>query len=263
MPALSSVPIGAASGSFAMNDSRKTREIFPLTGLDFVEWHPSEGWEYAVEMLDVKTLSIHLPKIKGDPKKQAEVIGYLDYLAKVDSANVLGAVLHPDQDYDWSIFGDGANICIENLDATRPGFQTPEDLQKFFQRLPKARLCFDIGHAFAVDPSGKVAHALVDALGDRISHLHISHVEPNGAHHVLQTEDCRKFWPVLNKLRPLPFVLEPDVNMPPSVLHAQRDMLAAWLPARMAPELPAVPSILNLTKMGSTPCQQVHAGLSR
>ncbi len=221
-------PIGAASGSLAINNPRKTLEGFPLSGLDFVEWHPSEGWEQAVESLGLKTLSIHLPK--GGPEKQARVIGYLDYLAQADPAARIGAVLHPDQGYDWDIFGDGALICIENLDATRPGYQTPEDLQKFFQRLPKARFCFDVAHAFAVDPSGSLAHELLVAFGDKISHLHISHVEANGRHCEMRPEHCLRYQPVLEKINPVPIVMEPDINMQPDVLQAQHALLAEWLP---------------------------------
>ena len=66
-----------------------------------------------------------------------------------------------DQRGDWpSLMDDvqayrplGRRLAVENMDARKGGGQTVPELAHVFDQLPEARLCFDIAHAAAVDPT--------------------------------------------------------------------------------------------------------------
>jgi hypothetical protein len=70
-------------------------------------------------------------------------------------------IVHPDAMHipaKWARFGD--LLCIENMDKRKPIGQTVTDLADIFEALPRASLCFDIGHARQVDPTMSDAAAI-------------------------------------------------------------------------------------------------------
>ena len=59
----------------------------------------------------------------------------------------------------WARFG--ALLCIENMDKPKPIGQPAAELVRIFHVLPRASLCFDIGHARQVDTTMSEATAIL------------------------------------------------------------------------------------------------------
>lgn len=120
-----------------------------------------------------------------------------------------GIVMHPETLGDPSVFAAlGARLRLENMDSRKPDARTADELARYFEALPAARFCFDVAHAQLHDPTMALAHELVDAFGDRLVEVHISSIEPQGAHVPLRAEDAEAFAPVLARCVGVPWVLE-------------------------------------------------------
>src|SRR4029077_11007435 len=73
---------------------------------------------------------------------------------KIIAERGFNIVVHPDIIRDvslWQKLGD--RLCIENMDTRKATGRTAKELRGFFDVLPQARLCFDVGHARQVDPT--------------------------------------------------------------------------------------------------------------
>lgn len=123
---------------------------------------------------------------------------YIAYRLRNKPYDRLPVVLHPDTLRDpanWEPFHN--RLRIENMDLRKSTGITVEDLRPFFERLPDAEWCFDVGHARQVDPTMDLAKHLLDAFGDRLGEIHMSVVLPCGKHSAMTeeaTEDYRKLF---------------------------------------------------------------------
>jgi sugar phosphate isomerase/epimerase len=98
---------------------------------------------------------------------------------------------------------------LENMDARKPVGQRPEELGELFAALPEAGFCFDVAHAAQVDESMALAHALLDAFGGRLRHVHVSSLRAGRATHVpLYRKDEHRFREVLQRCPDVPWILE-------------------------------------------------------
>lgn len=149
-------------------------------------------------------VSVHGPS-KGRVLSERALVEQLSRLPIWVSA----IVLHPDVMDDLDAYRSlGRRLVIENMDARKAGGQTASDLAAYFEALPEARLCFDIAHAAAVDPSMDVGDAILDRFADRLSHVHISSLD-EASHHVPLTElDEARFAPLLARCGDVPWILE-------------------------------------------------------
>jgi sugar phosphate isomerase/epimerase len=94
------------------------------------------------------------------------------------------------------------------MDARKAAGCSLAELLPIFDELPEAGFCFDIAHAWSIDPEMRVAKDLLDGLGDRLRHVHLSSLWPE-LHHVPLTEvDERLFAPVLERCVDVPWILE-------------------------------------------------------
>ena len=92
-------------------------------------------------------------------------------------------VVHPDvmlTSATWRVLGD--KLLVENMDKRKPVGRNVSELKPFFESLPDARFCFDIGHARQVDPSMTEASLLLQAFSDRLAEVHISEVNTASRH---------------------------------------------------------------------------------
>lgn len=92
-------------------------------------------------------------------------------------------VLHPDAIRDpalWRRFGN--RLLLENMDLRKNTGRSVEELQPFFDILPDAGFCFDIGHAYQFDPTMHEAIKLLVRFEGRIRQLHVSRVGLRGEH---------------------------------------------------------------------------------
>ena len=99
-------------------------------------------------------------------------------------------VFHPDDTLplrDLKALKD--KVALENLDIRAQTGNSIESLQAWMGLLPNAKLVIDVGHALLQDHSGQYLKDLFSEFGSRVSHLHLSKVDRNGAHHPLATDD--------------------------------------------------------------------------
>ena len=167
-----------------------------LPGL--IEWlgqHPSLPFDF---------VSVHAPS-KARTLPEAQVVELLLQVAgRVDAI-----VLHPDVIDDHATWAPlGRTLVLENMDPRKDDGQTAASLATHFERLPEAGLCFDVAHAYAIDPGLDEGHAILDRFGDRLRHLHVSALD--GAHHhvALNAGDEERIRPLLERCRDVPWILE-------------------------------------------------------
>jgi hypothetical protein len=149
-------------------------------------------------------VSVHAPSKSRDMPEQDLIALLAGLPAWVDTI-----VAHPDTfevPARWALLG--RRLAIENMDARKPGGQTAAELAPVFDALPDAGLCFDIAHAWAVDPTMGVGSAILDRHGSRLRQLHISSVD-DGQHHIpLTAQHEELFSPLLDRCRDVPWIIE-------------------------------------------------------
>jgi hypothetical protein len=122
-------------------------------------------------------------------------------------------VLHPDTMDDFALYRRlGAKVAVENMDTRKAVGQRADQLQLIFDEIPDARLCFDVAHASAVDPSMEQGGRILDRFGARLSHVHVSSLDER-CHHVSLTEDDEeRFDSLLSRCRDVPWILEAPLH---------------------------------------------------
>lgn len=123
-------------------------------------------------------------------------------------------IVHPDAMHNVAQWGAlGELLCIENMDKRKNVGRTAAALDEFFQVLPKARFCFDIGHARQVDPTMSEAALMLQRFGDRLTQLHVSEVGSQSKHDPLTLEAVLAFQRVSHLVPPnTPVILESRVE---------------------------------------------------
>lgn len=154
--------------------------------------------------LPFRYLSIHGPS-KDRCLPEEALVAELRELAEWAD----GIVMHPDTLEDPGRYRDlGRKLVIENMDARKELGRTQDELASTFAKLPEAGFCFDIAHAWSIDPDMSVASDLLDAFGERLRHLHISSLSPD-LHHIPLTEEHEElFAPLLQRCLDVPWILE-------------------------------------------------------
>ena len=154
-------------------------------------------------------VSIHAPS-KLVNLSESELI---DCLAKV-AAYVHGIVVHPDlfAEVDrWAILAD--KVYIENMDNRKPIGRTASELRPFFDALPEARFCLDLGHAWQIDPAMQVATELLDAFHPRLAELHVSEVNTKSQHCPVSRSVSEDFRLVAAKIpSSVPAIVESEIE---------------------------------------------------
>jgi hypothetical protein len=146
--------IGFSTGALARNDFRRALQMLAERRVRAVELSALRQDELIplVEQLDDLDLRVfeykafHAPSLM-DGEFESVAISALEQVALREWP----IIVHPDAMHipaKWARFGD--LLCIENMDKRKPIGQTVTDLADIFGALPRASLCFDIGHA----PSG-------------------------------------------------------------------------------------------------------------
>lgn len=154
--------------------------------------------------LPFRFVSVHGPT-KARRLSDAELVEVFATLPRWISA----IVMHPDAMGDLEPYRRlGRRLCIENMDARKAIGQTVDDLAGYFNALPDARLCFDVAHAKAVDPSMTAGKAILDRYSSRLSHVHLSSLNESQHHVPLTAEDQALFSSLLSRCSDVPWILE-------------------------------------------------------
>src|SRR5918994_5300675 len=127
--------------------------------------------------LPFRYLSVHAP-VKQLQAGDEEMASWLLALRP----DVRAIVAHPDTIQDPAPYRRlGSRLVIENMDARKGTGRTPDQLAAVFAELPEAGFCFDIAHAWSIDPSMRMAEELLDRFGGRLRHVHLSSLQ-DGKH---------------------------------------------------------------------------------
>jgi sugar phosphate isomerase/epimerase len=120
-------------------------------------------------------------------------------------------VLHPDQIEDPMLYAPlDRRLLIENMDSRKASGRFAPELAQLFEQLPAAGFCFDIAHAWTVDPTMRAAENLLDSFATRLRHVHLSSMSDDLAHVPLSTEQEGLFAPLLSRCSDVPWILEAE-----------------------------------------------------
>ena len=220
-PVRAHYPVGASTGWIAA-DERAAGEPQPewavlagrakrhgsaaceLAALSEPELPALIEWLTQRPSLPFEFLSVHAPS-KHRALPEADLVELLVRVAgRVDAI-----VLHPDVIQDHALWARlGPVLAIENMDPRKDDGQTAESLQRHFDLLPEAGLCFDVAHAHAIDPTLAEGHAILDRFGNRLRHLHVSALDAAHHHVALNATDEERIRPLLERCRDVPWILE-------------------------------------------------------
>lgn len=178
--------IGFSTGAVARGDFRSALQqlrvhqvaAIELSALRADELAPLVSAIPSLDLSGFQFVSIHAPS-RYPAEEEDSILHLLQPLA----AQGFPVVVHPDVVYStesWQILGE--NLLIENMDKRKPGGRFVWELRPFFDALPQARFCFDIGHARQVDPTMTEAALLLEAFADRLAEVHMSEVNTASRH---------------------------------------------------------------------------------
>ncbi len=209
--------IGFSTGALARGDFRQALRMLSgkkvnaveLSALRQDELAPLVGQLDQLELSRFQYVSFHAPSAM-EKSYEATALKLLQRVAKREWP----IIVHPDAMHTpakWASLGN--SLCIENMDKRKPIGQTATDLAKFFDLLPNASLCFDIGHARQVDPTMGEAWAILQRFRSKIKQLHVSEVNTQSKHDPISLESILAFQKV-SHLLPVdaPIILESRVE---------------------------------------------------
>lgn len=190
-------PIGFSTGAVARGDFQVALdqlrghhvEAVELSALRIDELDPLASAISQLDLTSFSFVSIHAPSRFG-PELEQSVVGRLASLVEWGYP----IVVHPDVLFTPSVWsGLGGKLLIENMDKRKPVGRNVVELRPFFEALPDARFCFDIGHARQFDPSMTEASLLLQAFGGRLAEVHISEVSTASRHEPISRNAVRAF----------------------------------------------------------------------
>lgn len=194
--------IGFSTGALAYSDFRKAIDTLSNTYVNAIELsalrrHELDPLVAAINDLDLtqfKYISVHAPS-RYDADDERNVVTLLETFANKNWP----IVLHPDAIYDyklWERFGD--LLLIENMDIRKSIGRNSSELDKVFELLPNARLCFDIAHARQIDSSMNEAKLILSRYSSITTQVHISDVDSNCRHNSMSESSILDYKKVSN-----------------------------------------------------------------
>jgi sugar phosphate isomerase/epimerase len=149
-------------------------------------------------------VSVHGPS-KGRTLAEPELVRRLAALP----GWVEGIVVHPDTLKDPGLYRMlGRRLLLENVDDRKDDGRTADELERFFEELPEAGLCFDVAHAKATDDTMGEGQRILERNAFRVRQVHLSSLDGDGHHVPLTAEDEHLFWSLLGNCRDVPWILE-------------------------------------------------------
>lgn len=227
---------GFSTGALALGDFEQALGMLTAHATSAIEFSALRDHELSVLMRRIperdlnrfEYVSIHAPS-------------RFETMREADAARLLmpciergwHVVIHPDAIGTascWEPFGE--LLCIENMDMRKPVGRTARELESVFERLPRASLCLDLGHARQVDPSLLVARELLRAYGARLRQIHLSEVDAQCRHAPISMGTVFAVRTLAHKLAPVPVLLEARVGAD----QITRELRMAHMAIEPAPE---------------------------
>jgi len=227
-------PIGFSTGAIAKGDFRRALELlapFRLAAIELsaLRLHELPTLAEAADDLDLapyRYISLHAPS-HFEAADERRVVSLLTPLAD----RGWPIVVHPDVIFTDGLWREFENrLLIENSDKRKSVGRTAEDMESLFNRFPKARFCFDVGHARQVDPTMNEAYLILQQSQSRLGQLHISEVNFFSRHDPLSVaaiEASRR----IARLVPeqVPVILETLIDQGQSTIVAELNRAAEAL----------------------------------
>ncbi|PQO36613.1 hypothetical protein [Blastopirellula marina] len=192
--------IGFSTGALAKSDFREGIRLqlsianaIELSALREDELDPLVSALPRLELRSFDYVSFHAPSNLSN-WSEADLVSRLRTLPN----NISTIVVHPNiiQDFQiWRTLGD--RLSIENMDQRYEVGRTSKELEIYFENLPEARFCFDIGHARQIDPTMSIAKQLLRDYEGRLSEIHISEVDAESHHCMISSITCKAFQRIL------------------------------------------------------------------
>lgn len=156
--------------------------------------------------LPFRYVSVHGPSKERQMPEEDLVVRLAALPAFVDAI-----VLHPDQIEDPSLYVPlGSRLLIENMDDRKDSGKRGGELERLFEVLPAAGFCFDVAHAWTVDPTMALGEELLDLFASRLKHVHLSSMSDRLSHIPLLPEQQALFMPLLARCSDVPWILEAE-----------------------------------------------------
>ena len=109
--------------------------------------------------------------------------------------------------------GLGEQSVLKTWTNEKKTGRTAAQLKRFFDELPEATFCFDIGHARQVDPTMQEAETFLQCFRDRLRQVHMSYVNSQSRHERLNHESVMAFRRVAELIKDsIPVILETPVS---------------------------------------------------
>ncbi|MEZ6132167.1 MAG: hypothetical protein R3C59_26195 [Planctomycetaceae bacterium] len=208
--------IGFSTGSLALDDVRRGLRMsaeskataIELSALREEELEPLINLIDDLDLSHFEYVSFHAPSRLNHLSEQ-RVVDLLKLVAERDWA----IVVHPDVIQNVSLWKTlRSHVCLENMDKRKPTGRTVKEMQSYFERLPEATFCFDIGHARQVDPTMLAARCFLRHFESRLAQVHMSYVNSSSHHERLNFEAAVAFRRVVSLIHEdTPIILETPV----------------------------------------------------
>jgi len=121
------------------------------------------------------SISIHAPwkEVRYEDNSQTKrIIEKLRLLC--DNLPINGLVLHPDTIDNFEIFNQsGLPFLLENMDKRKSYGTHPDHFQELKQKY-NFGFVLDVEHAYEHDSSMQLARELIDVMGNKLKHMHVS-----------------------------------------------------------------------------------------
>jgi hypothetical protein len=219
--------LGFSTGALARDDVQRALHLLHGRNTRAVEYSALRSCELApmIEFLEKHGLgefsyvAFHAPG-RFSALEEGSVVAQLLALVR-NVPHDVRIVVHPDTIHEHSLWRDfGDKLCVENMDHRKAIGRTADELRQIFEKLPQARLCFDIGHAHEIDRSMSVGYEILRRFRNRLAHLHASEVSDDCEHRAFSASSHAAF-AKLAQLIPLtaPVILE--MNVPENQVEGQ------------------------------------------
>ncbi|MCC6558933.1 MAG: hypothetical protein IT372_38895 [Polyangiaceae bacterium] len=205
--------MGFSTGALALSDVGRALEMLAGSGATAVELSalrlhevgPLLAMAKGLDLSAYPYVSVHAPS-RFSAQDEPRVVDAMVELA----GRGWPIVIHPDTIHDVSAWRRlGALAVIENMDKRKPIGRTVEELGRFFEALPEATFCLDLGHARQVDRTMSEAYFLASGLGQRLRQLHVSEVNTQSRHDPLSWGSALAFRKVARLIPDgVPLILE-------------------------------------------------------
>jgi hypothetical protein len=204
--------IGFSTGALELGDFQEALRLMHGTSMTAVELSALRLPELpalvnAFRELNLEQfsyVSVHAPSRFSAEEED----GVIELLRQIPSKRPI--IVHPDTIHDFSKWiGFGGQLAIENMDRRKSLGRSAEELCPWFERLPNARMCFDMAHAHQCDRTMTEAFRILLKFKDRICQLHISELDSAGHHFPLSFGSIEAFSEVASLLPAgVPVILE-------------------------------------------------------